>query len=201
MCAHCSFMNALAPILKPVERLSARPNSSELVNSRIKWRTTRNEGRPGPPCGGPPATRQNGPPGQTKRGRVQLNPGAHLSDPDSDADSSSSKEASSTASIPWPGPFFRPLATFPVARSGARPCPVNHPAASGAPAGAIVGADATPTNLLVGRLKASGDKSPPKRGESQREQFDDEIDAWKRRWQRQRLTQRSRRRGHEKKER
>ena len=63
-----------------------------------------------------------------------------------------------------------------------------------------MGADATPAYLLVGQMKANSDEKPTKQGRVTRKQFDDEMDAEKRRWRRQRLTQRSRRRGHEKKE-
>jgi hypothetical protein len=140
MCAHWSFMKALAPILKPVERLSRRPNSSELVKSRIKpppWKTTKGETARGRPEGAPSA-RQNGPPSQTKRGRDRLNPGAHLSESDPVAESSSSEEAS-TSPIPWPGPLFRPLAISPGDRSGARFCPAKRPAVTGVLTGSTEG--------------------------------------------------------------
>ena len=157
----------------PEERASTRPKSSELVDSRIKWRTqAETEAARGPPAGdhGDKAQRATTT-DQKKAG--PLNPGAHLSDVDPDADSSTSEEPPSSTSrwrSCWPGPgSTRPLATFPDARSGARLCPRERPVPTGDPGEATLGADDAPAYLLAEQTKANSDENPPIGREPRRE--------------------------------
>jgi hypothetical protein len=151
-------MKTLAAHRRPEEHASSRPKSSELEDSRIKWRLSRDRGRPRTPCGG---HRRQGTTGRQNRPKEagQLNPGSHLSDADPEVDSSSSEESSSSTSWRSCGPgtgSTRPLATFPCARSGARLCLREVPGLAG-DTGRATRADVTPALAEQARAKAMHD--------------------------------------------